>query len=150
MMGVLPNARHERFAQELAKGKTANEAYALAGYNANRHNAGRLKTNEHVLARVRELKEAAAEKAVLTQAWVIERLIANVERSMQAHAVLDENGQPTGEYRYDGNVANRGLELLGKELGMFVDRSENVNINHEISDEPLTDEQWAQRHATPH
>ena len=28
---MLPNARHERFAQELAAGKTADEAYALAG-----------------------------------------------------------------------------------------------------------------------
>ena len=31
---------------------------------------------------------------------------------------------PTGEYRYEGSVANRALELLGKEQGMFVDRKE--------------------------
>jgi phage terminase small subunit len=29
---MLPNARQERFAQELAKGKTVVEAYASAGY----------------------------------------------------------------------------------------------------------------------
>jgi phage terminase small subunit len=35
-MPTLRNARHERFAQELAIGKTADAAYVLAGYRANR------------------------------------------------------------------------------------------------------------------
>jgi hypothetical protein len=29
-----------------------------------------------------------------------------------------------GEYVYNGSVANKALELLGKELGMFIDRKE--------------------------
>lgn len=33
-MPVLKNARHEKFAQALAKGKTADEAYQLAGNRA--------------------------------------------------------------------------------------------------------------------
>jgi phage terminase small subunit len=37
-MGILINPRHECFAQALAQGKTANEAYALAGYKANEGN----------------------------------------------------------------------------------------------------------------
>jgi hypothetical protein len=28
--------------------------------------------------------------------------------------VLDRDGRPTGEYRYEGQVANKALELLGK------------------------------------
>lgn len=35
-MTVLPNARHESFAQALAKGKSAAEAYMEAGYKADR------------------------------------------------------------------------------------------------------------------
>lgn len=31
-MPVLKNQRHERFAQELAKGKSATDAYLAAGY----------------------------------------------------------------------------------------------------------------------
>ena len=38
--------------------------------------------------------------------------------------VLDAAGNPTGKYVYNGNVANRGLELLGKEQGMFIERKE--------------------------
>ena len=34
----------------------------------------------------------------------------------------DRDGKPTGEYQYQGNVANKALELLGRHLGMFVDR----------------------------
>jgi len=43
---------------------------------------------------------------------------------MQAEAVLNDDGKPIGQYSYQGSVANRSLELLGKELGMFIDRKE--------------------------
>jgi hypothetical protein len=49
-MGPLANQRHERFAQALAQGKTATEAYALAGYRANDGNASRLKMQAIVFA----------------------------------------------------------------------------------------------------
>jgi hypothetical protein len=49
---------------------------------------------------------------------------ANVERAMQAEPVVDAEGVPTGQYVYNGNVANKALELLGKEQGMFIDRKE--------------------------
>ena len=41
-MPALENQRHERFAQELAKGKTATEAYVLAGYKPNMRGNGRM------------------------------------------------------------------------------------------------------------
>jgi len=56
-------------------------------------------------------------RAALTKTWVLEKLIDNVDRAMQHKAVLDAKGEATGEYRYEGAVANRSLELLGKELG---------------------------------
>ncbi|WP_130225106.1 hypothetical protein [Bradyrhizobium sp. Leo121] len=37
-MPILKNSKHERFAQDLAKGKTADEAYVLAGHQENRGN----------------------------------------------------------------------------------------------------------------
>lgn len=67
-MAALTNGRHERFAQELAKGKTADEAYQLAGFKANRGNATRLKANESVTARVAEIQARVSEKAEWTAA----------------------------------------------------------------------------------
>lgn len=67
-MAVLKNARHEAFAQALAKGKTADEAYAEAPYKPNRGNAARLKANESIRKRVQEIVGRAAEKAEWTAA----------------------------------------------------------------------------------
>jgi phage terminase small subunit len=67
-MASLENSRHEAFAQALAKGKSAYEAYTQAGYTANRKNAWRLKTNEDVRGRVSELTGNAADKAEWTAA----------------------------------------------------------------------------------
>ena len=38
--------------------------------------------------------------------------------------MLVGEGQVALVTRYDGNVANRALELLGKQQGMFIDRHE--------------------------
>ena len=67
-MPALKNARHERFAQELAKGETADAAYVAAGFKANRGNAATLKANQSVKDRVEELQGRAAEKAEWTAA----------------------------------------------------------------------------------
>ena len=56
--------------------------------------------------------------------WVLPMLKENAERAMQVRPVLDIRGQATGEYSWDGNVANRALELIGKHLGMFVEKRE--------------------------
>ena len=62
-MPILPNPRHESFAQALAKGKSATEAYAQAGYKPNEGNAGRLNRNEQVRSRVAEIVARTSEKA---------------------------------------------------------------------------------------
>jgi phage terminase small subunit len=79
-MPIISNPRHERFAQELAKGKTADEAYEAAGYAQNRGNATRLKANESVVKRLSELQTRTAERAVVTA----ETLIAEAEEIRKA------------------------------------------------------------------
>lgn len=65
-MPALKNTRHERFAQELAKGKSQAEAYELAGYAPSEPNASRLTRNDKVQARVVELQNRAAARAEMT------------------------------------------------------------------------------------
>ncbi len=72
-MPILPNQRHEAFAQALAKGNSASEAYIAAGYKDSRSAASRLSTNVNIAARVVELQGKAAEKAEWTAA---DRLIS--------------------------------------------------------------------------
>lgn len=57
-MPPLSNPRHERYAQELAKGKSKVEAYEEAGYSRDRGNAVRLTANDSVQKRLAELFDA--------------------------------------------------------------------------------------------
>lgn len=59
-MPVLDNPKHELFAQALAKGKTADEAYCAAGYRSNRGNACTLKANQSIADRVADILAKAA------------------------------------------------------------------------------------------
>lgn len=43
---------------------------------------------------------------------------------MQAKEVRDSKGNGTGIYVFDSKGANRSLELIGKHLGMFVEKKE--------------------------
>lgn len=76
-MPILPNPRHESFARALAKGKTADEAYAQAGYAPNRGNATRMKANESVRKRVDELQGRSAKRVEVT----VESLAAELEEA---------------------------------------------------------------------
>jgi phage terminase small subunit len=132
-MPILKNPRHESFAHGVAKGLAAGQAYVDAGYSQNGkdQSAEKLLRKTEIRARVDEIR-ANIEKAVehkvgVTKAWVIEKLKENLERAMQRVPVLDHDGAETGEYRYEGNVANKALELIGKELGMFITRTSLEN-----------------------
>lgn len=134
-MPTLPNPKHEIFAQELAKGTSADASYERAGYKPDRKNASKLRQQPHILPRVAEIlaereqihaqsTAMAIESQALTKEWIIARLKENAERALQATPARDADGNPIGDYKYEGSVANRALELLGKELGMFIDRHE--------------------------
>ena len=65
-MGVLGNPKHELFAQGLAAGMSAVDAYRAAGYSPDRGAASRLSANVSVRARVEELQAAAADSLILS------------------------------------------------------------------------------------
>jgi phage terminase small subunit len=115
---MLKNARHEAFAQAVARGLPASRAYVEAGYKANDGNACRLTRNERIVARVADLKAViqnmrslSNHRVVLNAEWVIEQLIA---------VVIDAKARD----RPDSAGANKALHLLGLHLGMFVEHKE--------------------------
>lgn len=137
-MPVLSNPRHERFAQELAKGKTADEAYVAAGYEENRCNASRLKSNDNIMGRVQELLGQSAKRAVITVESVTESLIRIAKA---AESIGDAAGL---------SVARAAHVDAAKINGLVIDRSENVNLNHEVSGELPTEAEWEAENATAH
>lgn len=136
-MAALSNPKHERFAQELAKGKSATKAYTAAGYKGDRGNAVRLTTNDSVQARLAELQGKAAEKTVVT----VEGLISRFN---------DIAGQAAAANQF--GPAATAVTAIAKLSGLWIERSEakNENVNYVISDEPLTAEEWAAECVSTH
>jgi hypothetical protein len=124
-MPTLSNMRHEQFAALIAGGMSPAKAYSAAGFTGKGavQSASRLAKSPPVAARIAELRRDVAtssvQRAVVDREYVLQRLRENVERAMQIVPVRDRSGRETGNFKYDGMVANRALELLGKELGMF-------------------------------
>ena len=65
------------------------------------------------------VSERQVEMIAVDRTWVISMLTENAKRAMQVEPVRDREGNPIGQYSYQGGVANKALELLGKEIGMF-------------------------------
>lgn len=141
-MAELSNERWEKFCQFVASGFSQRQAYIKAGFNDSRSNAAQLAKRDYIKARIKELKEQnfkvrnriqeeiennIIKQETLTRSWVLDRLIENAIHCMT-------NNQRA--------AANRSLELLGKELGMFIDRSE-VHTTGELA--KLTDEELLNR-----
>ena len=121
----LTNGKYEQFAHLIAKGESSAKAYVLCGYSSNGalQSGNRLLRNPNVSARVEELRTAVSERQVemiaVDRTWVISMLTENAKRAMQVEPVRDREGNPIGQYSYQGGVANKALELLGMEIGMF-------------------------------
>lgn len=113
-MPVLSNPRHERFAQELAKGRTQAQAYAEAGYKPSEPNASRLTRNDKVLARITELHERAAIRSEVT----IASLTAELEE-VRDLAIRD------GQYA----PAVAAIKEKAVLAGIRVEKSERKNVN---------------------
>jgi hypothetical protein len=97
-MPVLPNPRHEAFAQALARGMSASAAYVEAGYKANAGNACTLKSQQNISKRVVELQEEQLElhqqatvEAAANAKVTIESLIAEAEAA-RSKAMSEKGG----------------------------------------------------------
>lgn len=129
MTGPLKNARHEKFAQELAKGKSQVDAYAAAGFKPDRGAATRLSAKVSVRDRVLQLTERVAEKTVIDAAWVL-------NRAAELHATALKEKQLS--------VAKGALDLIGKHVDVQAFR-EQVEHRGLIEYKNLSDEEIAAR-----
>lgn len=106
LMPILKNARHERYCQELAKGKTSDEAYQLAGFSANRGNATRLKAKESVQSRLIELQARVAAKAEVT----VDSLIIEVEEARLLAMSIKQPSAAVAATREKGVLSGKRIE----------------------------------------
>jgi phage terminase small subunit len=122
-MAVLKNPRHELFAQHLAKGKTATDAYAAAGYRPNQPNSARLISNDMVRARLAELQDRAAIRTEVTVASLLaeaeDARVAAMEAGQFSAAIsaIREKGVLAGlRVEKRENTAKRAEDMTDDEL----------------------------------
>lgn len=129
-----------RFAQEYVIDRNATQAAIRAGYSERSAFAqgARLLRKDKVLQEIDRLTQELAEKTKLTAEAIVADLIEVKERCMQRAPVMVREGKEMVQaiddegrnvWQFDSKGANRSLELLGKHLGMFVERRELTGRN---------------------
>jgi hypothetical protein len=147
-MPVLPNPKHERAAQNFAKGNMLIiDAYTDAGFERSTSAATQFFKKPHIAARIAEIRAVLAkvvqnklEKEIqtshgvalrlgITKEKIISALWYNANRCLRGQPVLDPAtgeqipGRFTGQP--DARGANQALKLLGLEChGMFIEKLE--------------------------
>jgi phage terminase small subunit len=118
------NPKQKRFVSEYVIDYNGTQAAIRAGYSLKTANeqASQLLAKLSIQDAVDKATEEKRKRNILTADYVISRLQENAERCMTK-----------GSKDYDPANANRALELLGKNLKLFVDK-----IDHTSSDQSMS------------
>lgn len=111
-MPALTNPKHERFAQELAKGKTQIEAYGNAGYRPNPSAASRLADDAKICERLAELQERGAARAEISLASAtthLLRLASAAERLGDAAGIQASRASVMDACKLNGLIVDKAL-----------------------------------------
>ena len=112
-MPVLSNAKHELFCQHLALGKTASEAYEMAGYKPSRSNASVLRAKQNVSDRLSEILQQSERKVVQQIEYTRDSILAELEEARQMAVELK-----------NPSAAWQSAMAKAKLLGVIIDRRE--------------------------
>lgn len=136
-------ANQQKFADYyLANGCNATKAYMdtyprAIESTANVNSCRMLKNcyvHDYIVKRQAEIQK----KTQVTQEYCVTNLKEVVERCLQHKPVMEYNKltkeyEPTGEFQFDSIGDNKALELLGKTLGIYVDKTDNtLNANTDL------------------
>ncbi len=117
------------FVNEYLKDFNGTQAAIKAGWKESsaRQTAYRLLTKDYIQTAIKKRVDDRIAALQLDQNFVIKGLIEVYERCMQAEPVLDGEGEPTGEWKFDSKSANKALESLGRHLQMFPNNVKHSN-----------------------
>ena len=106
--------------------------------------ASRLLKNAKVMAEIAKHTAKRNEKYEITADYVLGTIKETIERCRQVEKVLDDQGQPTGEYVFDPRSVLKGCELLGKNQKLFTEKVEHSGTIETRDMSHLSDEQLLQ------
>lgn len=111
-----------------------------AGYSPKRADmaASRLMHHPAIKKEIDKQIQLIEKKTHIDAAYVLSNIKEIGERCMTKVPVLDEEGNPTGTWRFDSQAALRAQELLGKNLELFTEKvkqSGDIKINITVKEE---------------
>ena len=120
-----------RFCEIYLETMNAADSAVKAGYSPRSANvtASRLLKNDMVKQYLEHALKERAERTGVSTDYVVKNLVEIVERCLHEK-------DPNGRNKFDAQAANRALELLGKHLGMFSEKSivqDQKDIHYKIS-----------------
>ena len=132
MTNISMTPKQQRFVDEYLVSLNATQAAIRAGYAKSGASVEgvRLLANAKVAAAVAAAVAKRSERTEITQDYVLA-------------AIKDTIEECRGDEHRNPQAALKGLELLGRHLAMFTDKTENRNIVENLTDEEL-DEQIAE------
>lgn len=126
--------KQQRFVDEYLVDLNATQACIRAGYSKKTaYSMGEENLRKPEIKKaIEQAQQQRQQRTEIDQDYVINTIIETIERCKQAKPVLDKKGEPVyvetldGEivpaYRFEAGNVLKGLELLGKHLGMFNDK----------------------------
>ena len=118
--------KQQMFVAEYLIDLNATQAAIRAGYSQKtaEEQGYQLLRKTSVAAAIQVEMDKRAQETGIDAKFVLKGITKLIDRCEQAVPVLDNEGNPIGEYRFEGNTAMRGYELLGKHLKLFTDKVE--------------------------
>ena len=131
--GLTP--RQVRFVDVYLRQTRPNVVQAMleAGFSKTtaRSQGNRLLKNKAVAQAIKQRRKSRSERTKTDADFVLTNLRNVFERAMQIQPVLDRQGNPIGQFTFQGGPANKSLELMGRHLGMFPQKIE-VTLDIEL------------------
>ena len=129
MAGLNLTPKQQRFVEEYLIDLNATQAAIRAGYSGKTANeqGSRLLANVSISEAIAEAQNKRAERTEITQDYVLTNIQKVIERCMQVQQVDNcltqtEDGELAQAFMFKEQGALKGLELLGKHLGMFTEK----------------------------
>ena len=119
-MPTLRNPRHERFAQFLAGGKSATDAYELVGYKRSHSNGPALAKTEEIRERVAQINAERLERERATAAAAAERAVITRQRLIEMALEARKGALEAKQY----SAAVAATKEIGILSGIRIERSE--------------------------
>jgi phage terminase small subunit len=127
---MLRNLRHEAFAIEYIVDLNATQAAVRAGYKPS--SAGvmgyRIANRPDVKERISQLLEDRRARSEAKAGDIIDRLHKLADMCMQQVPKRDDQGDLVAMVPVNATGATKALELLGRTIGLFTDRTERVDV----------------------